>query len=122
MEDPIRSPDIAEHLSWSGAGRLRRGLFPPIVALQGTGPVVLVDALGRSTADILAALPALPERSVVLTNDPHLAPLRAAQVVYEYAPLATPDGARPAERLSDRITWIDDVYGLDEIRTLPQSR
>lgn len=112
-------PDSLAQFSLGRRGKLMRWLFPATVSLSGTGPIVLIDALERSTDEIVAAIPLLPQRSIVATNDPNVAPLRAAGVVYEYLPRATPDGRHEAEDLSDRLTWIDYVYGVEEVRALP---
>lgn len=120
-DGPDQSADagaVSEPVEIRKRGRIARWLFPPVVKLPGTGNVVLVDAVGHSVDDILAAAPLFPERSIVATDDANVGRLRSAGLVYEYLPCATPNGAHDAESVSSRLAWIDYVYGIDEVLRL----
>lgn len=98
---------------------LFRQLLPPIVQIPGTGPVVLVDALGDSIADVIAALDDLPPRSIIATDDPDVGRLRNAGVLYEYLPPEDRTGEHPTVVI-ERLLELDSTYGFDEIRPLPE--
>ncbi|QQS25516.1 MAG: hypothetical protein IPM43_03840 [Actinomycetota bacterium] len=89
---------------------------PHIVPVPGRGPVVLVDARGHQVADVVERLGGRAERMVVLVDDPQLAPLRAAQLVYEYVPavgVAGVDAAAQQHLVNERRPWLQLSHGIE---------
>lgn len=74
----------------------RSAVWAPIVTyLRALRPVVhpfagrfrLIDATSLGSADVVGQVPeALKDSAVVITDDPDLAPLRRAGLLYEYVP------------------------------------
>jgi hypothetical protein len=91
-------------------------ILPHTVKLRGAGPVTLVDARGVPGAEVADRLAAHPGRVVVLVDDPHLGPVRAAGLVYEYVPPVGVAGITLADQqglVEARRPWWTMAYGIE---------
>jgi len=84
----------------------------------GDGPVVLVDARGHPCAEVASLLAGHSEGPmVVVVDDPDLAPMRDAGLVYELVPpLDVPDPAPPSWAARHALIVLD--YGVEVERVL----
>ena len=105
-----------EQLAWAPRGRIIRAMFPPAVRFPGDGELVVIDATGHSTEEIIEHQDHLPRRVLVVTDAPSVGALRTAGIPYEYLP--TSSVHHRAETFLERLLWLDDVYGIDRIERL----
>jgi hypothetical protein len=107
---------VAAQLAWTPRGRIARVIFPATVRFPGDGELVVIDATGHPTAQIVACQDHFPQRFLVVTDAPSVGALRAAGIPYEYLPTASAN--HPAETFLERLLWLDYVYGIDRIERL----
>jgi hypothetical protein len=106
----------AEEIAWTPRGRVSRAVFRATVRFPGVGELVVIDATGHPTSDIVACQDRLPQRFLVVTDAPSVGALRAAGMPYEYLPTASANHC--AETFRERLLWLDYVYGVDRIERL----
>jgi hypothetical protein len=109
VRDPSNDGQALGPLHTGRWERLLRVIVPPTVALPGVGPVVAVDARGLSRSDLASRVQEFPARTIFIVDDPDIGWLRAARLLYEYAP------ATSAVSADDRLDWITYAYGVDQV-------
>ncbi|WP_395161167.1 hypothetical protein, partial [Ilumatobacter sp.] len=87
-----------------------------MVRFPGDGELVVIDATGHPTAQIVACQDRFSQRFLVVTDAPSVGALRTAGIPYEYLPTAAAN--HPAETFLERLLWLDYVYGIDRIERL----
>lgn len=142
---PLRSAgyssSIRRPLHWARARiPIVERLIPPMIRIQGPGPLILVDCRGtdnhRAKQVVSAAGVGATWRALMVVDDPDIAILREAGLVYEYLPSDTQaySGSRTTAEFitgqrmgrfrsnyhTDRMTTLDDLAAtLTSVTTLP---
>ena len=81
-EDSISQHDqqVAEQLPWPRRGRVARVIFPARVRFPGDDELVVIDATGHPTTQIVACQDHFPQRFLAVTDAPSVGALRTAEI------------------------------------------